>query len=154
MKRGVKLVGLWHFAELMVFDVHWSLFLGSFLQISFVNFPYGWGQRESRDCYFLNDVLVWQLDISVLCKCLFNELHYYCGCLASIRHVVHWMRNVTFWKVQVQDPRILMSVLQNVFTVVALDVLASHCLALMELLSTGIEASLVFCVKENPLKQN
>jgi len=40
------------------------------------------------------------------------------------------MRNVTFWKVQVQDPRILMPVLQNVFTV-ALDVLASHCLMLM-----------------------
>ena len=87
--------------------------------------------REHRDDYFLSDVLLWQLAISVLCKRLFNELHYYSGCLTSIKHVVHWTRNVTFWKVQVQDPRILMSVLQNVFTVVALDVLASHCLALM-----------------------
>lgn len=87
--------------------------------------------RWGRDCYLLNDVLLWQLDISVLCKRLFNELHYYCSFLASIRHAVHWMRNVVFWEVQVQDPRILMSVLQNVFTVVALDVLASHCLALM-----------------------
>lgn len=52
--------------------------------------------RESRDCYSLNDVLLWQLDISVLGKCLFNELHYYCGYLASIRHVVYWLRNVTF----------------------------------------------------------
>lgn len=83
--------------------------------------------REGRD-YVLNDILLWQLGISVLCKCLFNELHYYCGFLASIRHIVHWMRNVTFGKCRCKD---LMSVLQNVFTVVALDVLASHCLALM-----------------------
>lgn len=86
--------------------------------------------RGGRDCYLLNDVLLWQLDISVLCKCLFNELHYDCGFLASIRRVVHWMRNMTLWKVQVQDPEILGSVLQNVFAVVALDVLASHCPAL------------------------
>lgn len=71
--------------------------------------------RESRDCYLLNDALLWQLDISVLRKCLFNELHYYCGHLASCRHTVHWMRNVTFWKVQVQDPRILMSVSECVY---------------------------------------
>lgn len=87
--------------------------------------------REGRDDYFLSGVPLWQIDISVLCKHLFNELQYSSGCLASIGHLVHWMSNVTFWKVQVQDPRILMSVLQNVFSVVALDVLASHFLSLM-----------------------
>lgn len=47
-----------------------------------------------------------------------------------------------------------MSVLQHVFAVVALDVLAGHCLLLMELLSAGTGASLVFCAKESLLKQN
>lgn len=116
MKRwmGVKWVGLWHFAELMFFDIHWSLFPVSFFAVHFVGFPLDQG-REHSD-YFLSDVLLlWQLNISVLYKCLFNELHYYSGCLASIRHIVRWMRNVTFWKVQVQDPRVLMSVAECVY---------------------------------------
>lgn len=59
-------------------------------------------------------------DASVLCKHLCHEFHYSpSGCLASISHIVHWTRSVMVWKVQVQDPKILMSVLQNVFTVVA-----------------------------------
>lgn len=61
------------------------------------------------------------------------------------------MRDAAFWMAQVRDPRILVSVLWNVFAVVALDVLTSHCLVLMYLLSAGTGASFLFWAKGSQL---